>query len=167
MTSAMRDRGRTQDLPGAVRVVRESGHVSRVEFMPVGARGRGQASRVARLADREPGQVELKAVLQGLSPFVRAVLTACSRIPKGKVKTYGELARAVGKPGAARAVGQVMAGNPVPLLIPCHRVVRSGGFLGGFGGGRRWKEYLLAREGWRFAGRGDSRRLAGKVTGNG
>lgn len=155
----MQSRSRTQGPPGPVRVVREGGHVSRVEFMPNGARG--QASRVARLADREPGRAELKAVLQGQSPFVRAVLTACSRIPKGRVKTYGELARAVGKPGAARAVGQVMARNPVPLLIPCHRVVRSGGLLGGFGGGRKWKEYLLAREGWRFAGRGDGRRLAG------
>ena len=167
MTSAERDRSRTRDLPGLVLVERECGHVSRVEFMPVGTMGQGRASRVARLADREPGRAELKAVVRGLSPFVRDVLTACSRIPKGRVRTYGELARVVGKPGAARAVGQVMARNPVPLLIPCHRVVRSGGCLGGFGGGRRWKEYLLAREGWRFAGRGDRRRLAGKVTGNG
>ena len=163
----MRDRIRTQEPPGSVRVVREGGHVSRVEFVPVGTTGRGQASRVAWLVDREPDRAELEAVLRGVSPFVRDVLTACCRIPRGEVRTYGQLAALVGKPGAARAVGQVMAWNPVPLLIPCHRVVRSGGFLGGFGGGRRWKEYLLAREAWRFAGRGGRRRLAGKAAGSG
>jgi O-6-methylguanine DNA methyltransferase len=73
--------------------------------------------------------------------------------------TYSELATAVGRPRAARAVGQVMANNPFALLIPCHRVVGSGHALHGFGGGLAMKEWLLEQEGWRFEGRGRSRSL--------
>ncbi len=82
--------------------------------------------------------------------------------------TYGELARAVGKPRAVRAVAQVLAHNPFPLLIPCHRVVGADNRLTGFQGGLSWKEYLLAHEGWRIVGTATGRRLAGKVeTGRG
>lgn len=83
-----------------------------------------------------------------LTPFVRAVSVAAQRIPPGETRTYGELAREVGRPGAARAVGQAMARNPWPILIPCHRVVGAGGAIGGFsaGGGVRTKERLLALE---------------------
>lgn len=68
-------------------------------------------------------------------------------IPYGKVSTYLELARAAGRPGAARAVGQCMALNPLPLIIPCHRVVGSSGNLRGFGGGLPMKRRLLRMEG--------------------
>jgi len=82
-------------------------------------------------------------------PFEREVLQALLRIPAGQVRTYGEIARALGDPGAARAVGAACARNPLPLLIPCHRVVRSDGGLGGYSlrGGVELKRRLLEGEG--------------------
>ncbi|MBU0717701.1 MAG: methylated-DNA--[protein]-cysteine S-methyltransferase [Planctomycetes bacterium] len=86
--------------------------------------------------------------LSEVPEFRRRVLEACRRIPYGRVATYAELARAVGCPGAARAVGGAMAHNPVPLVIPCHRVLRSDGSLGGFSGsnGVKTKKRMLALE---------------------
>jgi methylated-DNA-[protein]-cysteine S-methyltransferase len=84
--------------------------------------------------------------LAGVPPFHRRVLTAARRIPYGQTVTYGELARRVGSPRAARAVGQAMAHNPIALIVPCHRVVAAGGGLGGFGGGLTMKRRLLALE---------------------
>ncbi|WP_203530586.1 methylated-DNA--[protein]-cysteine S-methyltransferase [Thermaerobacter sp. PB12/4term] len=108
----------------------------------------------------------------GLSPFTRKVLEEVHRIPRGQVRTYGEIARAVGRPGAARAVGNAVAANPIALLIPCHRVVGAGGRLGQYsGGGPGVKERLLRLEGaWPPEGtpgagrppRGESGRLAGR-----
>lgn len=88
----------------------------------------------------------IPADLDGLPPFQRKVLLAERRIPYGRTVTYGELAAKVGRPRAARAVGQALAHNPVPLVIPCHRVVASGGGLGGFGGGLPLKKRLLTLE---------------------
>jgi methylated-DNA-[protein]-cysteine S-methyltransferase len=86
--------------------------------------------------------------LQHLTPFARRVVTACRRIPWGQTRSYGQLAAAVGSPGAARAVGQVMAGNRFPLVVPCHRVLAAGGRLGGFSApqGTRMKARLLRLE---------------------
>lgn len=67
--------------------------------------------------------------------------------PPGSTTTYGELAAATGRPGAARAVGWAMAHNPVPIVVPCHRVLASGGGLGGYGGGLDMKRFLLDIEG--------------------
>ena len=86
--------------------------------------------------------------------FARRVLLADGEIPRGRVMTYGGLAASVGVAGGARAVGNVMAGNPFPLVIPCHRVVRSGGSLGGFGGGAEMKKGLLRLEGVAFDAQG-------------
>jgi methylated-DNA-[protein]-cysteine S-methyltransferase len=99
----------------------------------------------------------------GLSEFTREVLGRCAGIRPGQVMTYTELARSAGRPKAARAVGQVMAKNPFPILIPCHRVVGAGYRLIGYGGGIAMKERLLAAEGWKFEGRGHARRLKPKV----
>jgi methylated-DNA-[protein]-cysteine S-methyltransferase len=85
--------------------------------------------------------------LEGLPPFHRTVSEALRRVAYGRTVTYGGLARRVGRPGAARAVGQAMARNPVPLLVPCHRVLAAGGRLGGFGGGPDLKRRLLDLEG--------------------
>lgn len=79
--------------------------------------------------------------------FTRKVLLACARIPFGETRSYADLAREVGNPRAARAVGQAMARNPIPVVIPCHRVLASGGGLGGFGCGLDWKRFLLSLEG--------------------
>jgi methylated-DNA-[protein]-cysteine S-methyltransferase len=85
----------------------------------------------------------------GLTSFQREVLDACSRIPHGKTLSYAELAAWIGRPRAARAVGTALARNPLPLLIPCHRVVASNHKLGGFSaeGGVGLKRKLLALEG--------------------
>jgi len=92
--------------------------------------------------------------LDGIDGFARRVLMADHAIPRGWVMTYGGLAATLGIPGGARAVGNVMAGNPFPLVIPCHRVIRSGGELGGFGGGLPMKKALLTMEGICFDGKG-------------
>ena len=79
--------------------------------------------------------------------FTKAVLNATRRIPRGETRSYGDLAAAVGNPRGARAVGQVMAGNPVAVLIPCHRVIASDMGLGGYGGHIEMKKRLLRLEG--------------------
>jgi O-6-methylguanine DNA methyltransferase len=89
----------------------------------------------------------LRYDLRGVSGFQAVVLAATLRIPPGEVRTYGELAAELGKPRAARAVGQALARNPVPVLVPCHRVVAADGGLGGYGLGLEAKRRLLAAEG--------------------
>lgn len=86
--------------------------------------------------------------LNGSHPFARRVLQACRKIAFGRTTTYSDLARQVGSPRAARAVGSVMAGNPIPLIIPCHRVLRTDSGLGGFSapGGTAIKQKMLRHE---------------------
>lgn len=93
------------------------------------------------------GRTDVPVDLSSRSAFHQEVLRATARIPRGEVRTYGELAEAVGRPRAARAVGTAMARNPVPLLIPCHRVVPSSGGVGNYGLGSDLKAKLLAGEG--------------------
>lgn len=83
------------------------------------------------------------------TPFQQAVWEELAAIPYGTTITYGELACRVGRPQAARAVGQAVGANPLPILIPCHRVLPAGGGCGGFGPGPSWKRRLLALEGVR------------------
>jgi len=73
------------------------------------------------------------------------------RIPKGKITTYGDIARALGCPGASRAVGRILNKNPDPIIVPCHRVVMSNGNVGGYAFGKTMKKELLTKEGLRFA----------------
>ena len=91
--------------------------------------------------------------------FQRMVLEALHRIPRGSVATYREIAVSLGKPGASRAVGTALAKNPFPLLIPCHRAVRSDGRTGGYQGGEEMKRFLLLSEGVELAPSG---RLRGR-----
>ncbi|MDH3605946.1 MAG: methylated-DNA--[protein]-cysteine S-methyltransferase [Acidimicrobiia bacterium] len=86
------------------------------------------------------------AVRAGTTPFTRAVYAIVSAIPEGSVRTYGEIARQLDRPGAARAVGRAMATNRFPVAIPCHRVVGSDGSLTGFAGGIGMKQALLRME---------------------
>lgn len=78
--------------------------------------------------------------------FYRQVWEALRQVPYGKTVTYGELAAAAGNAGAVRAVGGAMSSNKLPLVVPCHRVVASGGKLGGFAYGTQWKQWLLEME---------------------
>ncbi|MBP7689022.1 MAG: methylated-DNA--[protein]-cysteine S-methyltransferase [Thermoflexales bacterium] len=84
-----------------------------------------------------------------MTAFQRQVLTAASNIPRGKWLTYGDVAKAIGRPQASRAVGQALGHNPVPIVIPCHRVLGSDGSLHGYsgGGGIQTKAWLLQLEG--------------------
>lgn len=81
------------------------------------------------------------------SPFQRQVLKACASIPRGKVVTYGMVAKHLGEIRLSRAIGQALTKNPFPIVIPCHRVVYSNGHIGGFSAGKDMKEWLLEREG--------------------
>ncbi|HDI11514.1 MAG TPA: methylated-DNA--[protein]-cysteine S-methyltransferase [Candidatus Acetothermia bacterium] len=81
------------------------------------------------------------------TPFQRRVWEELRLIPYGRTVTYGELARKLGRPKAARAVGNAVAANPIPILIPCHRVLPKGKGIGNFGPGIQWKERLLRLEG--------------------
>ena len=119
----------------------------------------GLAARVAaRLkGDRAAPEVDLAS----LTEFERAVLTKTAEIPYGEIRPYGWVAREIGRPRAVRAVGSALAHNPVPFVIPCHRVVRSDGTIGEYGaGGPTAKRAVLRAEGVdvdgleRLAGRG-------------
>jgi methylated-DNA-[protein]-cysteine S-methyltransferase len=81
-----------------------------------------------------------------VTPFQKKVLTALRRVPYGETISYGELAQKMGNPKASRAVGQANARNPIPIVIPCHRVIGSNGKLTGFGGGIEVKQTLLDLE---------------------
>lgn len=91
---------------------------------------------------------DIPIVVEGLGDFCRSVLTACRDIPFGEVSTYSALAKKTHRPKAARAVGNALAQNPLPLIIPCHRVIRSDGKIGGFSakGGKNTKIKLLRHE---------------------
>jgi methylated-DNA-[protein]-cysteine S-methyltransferase len=88
--------------------------------------------------------------LDGCSPFQQQVLRAEHGIPRGRVSTYQLIAAFIDRPKAARAVGTALATNPFPIIIPCHRAVRSDRTLGGFQGGLAMKRALLEKEGIRF-----------------
>lgn len=88
--------------------------------------------------------------LTGGTEFQQAVWRELRKISFGKTRSYGEIARAIGKAGAVRAVGGACGANPVPVLVPCHRVLAAHGKIGGFGGGLDWKRRLLACEGVRL-----------------
>ena len=91
-------------------------------------------------------EFDLRLDLRGRSEFSRAVLDQLSRVPYGEVTTYGSLAARSGRPRAARAVGTIMNRNPIPIVLPCHRVVGSTGSLVGYGGGLERKRRLLDLE---------------------
>ncbi len=82
-------------------------------------------------------KLDLPVDLSGITPFQRRVLEETRRVPRGSVSTYAEIARRIGNPKAVRAVGQALRRNPIPIVVPCHRVIASDGSLGGYGGNLR------------------------------
>jgi methylated-DNA-[protein]-cysteine S-methyltransferase len=120
---------------------------------PEGERERGVLARIAR--HLETGREDLRDVevdLTGVPPFQRRILEMLREVPPGATLSYGDLAKRAGSPGASRAVGGAMARNPVPIVVPCHRVVPTGKSLGNYSatGGVATKRALLALEGSRF-----------------
>jgi len=117
--------------------------------------GQGLCPPVVELCERIQTFLEGEAVdfdlgiiaLERCSDFQQRVLLAEREIPRGWVSTYGKIARHLGIPGGARAVGGALARNPFPIVIPCHRAIRSDGELGGYQGGREMKRALLELEG--------------------
>jgi methylated-DNA-[protein]-cysteine S-methyltransferase len=102
----------------------------------------------AYLAGRRK-RLTLPIDLGALSGFQRQVLLVTAKVPRGQVSSYGQIARRIGRPKSARAVGQALGHNPVPILIPCHRILASDGSLTGYSGrgGIKTKEWLLRLEG--------------------
>jgi O-6-methylguanine DNA methyltransferase len=98
------------------------------------------------LRGKEPGNLPPLDLSRG-TDFQRTVWTALARISLGRTRSYGEVARAIGRPRAFRAVGSACGANPVPLIVPCHRVLAAGGQVGGFSSGLEWKKRLLHIEG--------------------
>lgn len=106
------------------------------------------AALAAKLADELSGKRRLSFDLRGLTPFQQAVLRKTREIPRGQVRPYGWVAREIGHPAAVRAVGTALANNPIPYFIPCHRVVRTDGMIGNYGGGGpEAKKQILSLEG--------------------
>jgi O-6-methylguanine DNA methyltransferase len=107
--------------------------------------------RRPRQARKLPASIGDRFDLRSVTEFERAVLLKAREIPRGEVRTYSWIAAQIGHPAAVRAVGSALRKNPVPVLIPCHRVVRSDGQLGGYAlGGNEAKVRILSAEGLRF-----------------
>lgn len=110
-------------------------------------RGLGDiASRLEAYAEGKQVAFSDKLDLSAGTPFQQRVWETTRRIPYGETKTYLWVARQIKRPRAARAVGQALGANPVPIIVPCHRVIASDGGLGGFGGGLEMKQQLLRLE---------------------
>lgn len=115
------------------------------EFVQGGTINRKAEKQISAYLDGKLTKFDLPLEIAGTS-FQKKALKQVARIPYGKTRTYGEIARSIGSPGAARAVGSANAKNNLPLVIPCHRVVASKG-LGGYAGGLTLKKKLLKLEG--------------------
>lgn len=104
--------------------------------------------RIIAYFEGKPARFDTPLALDNLPPFFRKVLAACKKIPSGQTVSYSQLARMAGKPSAGRAVGNALARNPVPLIIPCHRVIRSDHSFGKFSapGGTHLKKRMIALE---------------------
>lgn len=106
----------------------------------------GLADKLQRYFSGEAKDFPDKLDLDGTTDFQQSVWRVVRQIPRGKTRSYGWVAAKAGSPKAARAVGRAMATNPVPIIIPCYRVISGNGKLGGFGGGLKLKKFLLDLE---------------------
>ena len=105
------------------------------------------AAQLAEYFRGERDHFEVPFDVSGTTPFTQAVLKATAEVPFGHLTSYRGIAERIGQPSATRAVGNALGRNPIPVLIPCHRIVRSDSSLGGYTGGLQIKEKLLALEG--------------------
>ena len=117
----------------------------------------GLTDAIARYFQGELNAIDTLPVEAAGTPFQREVWQALRSIPCGTTASYGELARHIGRPSAVRAVGLANGSNPIPIVVPCHRVIGANGSLTGYGGGLERKRWLLAHEKW--AGRGTQKGL--------
>ncbi len=108
---------------------------------------RAMARELEEYAEGKRRAFDLALNWSRIKPFQRAVLTAIQKIPFGETRSYGWVAREIGKPRASRAVGAALGANPIPIILPCHRVIGSDGGLHGYGGGLPLKRKLLELEG--------------------
>jgi methylated-DNA-[protein]-cysteine S-methyltransferase len=116
---------------------------------PASRAARRFATALARCFWGAPSGIRAEELdLSACSAFQERVYRELMKVGFGRLVTYGELAARVGRPGAARAVGQAVGRNHWPVFVPCHRVVAAGGRPGGFSAGPEWKARLLAHEGW-------------------
>lgn len=152
------DRPNPADLLARLDLAASPAGITRVSFR----RGRGktahqEAVRIGHILQQARGELaeylagdrtffSVPVDLSQVPEFERAALEIASQIPYGEVRSYKWIAEQLGKPDAARAVGGAMAGNPVPLIVPCHRVVKTNGGLGGYSFGLVQKEVLLKLE---------------------
>ena len=113
--------------------------------------GEAPPDLAAKIKDELSGKRRMRFDLRGLTEFEQAVLRKTREIPRGEVRPYGWVAREIGHPAAVRAVGTALANNPIPYFIPCHRVVRTDGHIGNYGGGGpEAKRAILTLEGVRL-----------------
>jgi len=151
---------------GAILLFAREAHLWRLDLVASGpADARQRAAAEFPEAEEQPGRFEaatrllrryfsgervefdIPLDLFGLKPFSSAVLTEIRHIPYGGLASYGAVARRLGRPSAARAVGQALKRNPIPIVIPCHRIIAGDDSLGGFGMGLDMKMKLLSLEG--------------------
>ena len=128
---------------GRVAIESDGAAITHFAFGPVQLAGRQHATALTNRASSEVLEVPVRA--EG-SAFQREVWAKISEIPYGETRTYAEIAESLGKPGALQAVGQACGRNPIPLFVPCHRVVGSNGKLGGYAFGPTVKKFLLDLE---------------------
>lgn len=120
-------------------------------------------SQIEAYFRRERTSFDIPLDLEAVTDFQRQVYQELIKVPHGRLTTYGELAEAVGRADGARAVGQAVGANPIPIVIPCHRVVAADGRLGGFSGGLPVKVALLAVENIQADGPSESARIHPEV----
>lgn len=132
---------------GRLGVVVKQGRVREVRFGEHSLDDDPASRQLAEYFAGERREFDVPLDLHGVTPFRAEVLRELAKVPYGEITTYAELARAVGNPKAVRAVGSACATNPLPILIPCHRVLRADGSLGGYRGGTEAKRFLLRLEG--------------------
>ena len=127
----------------------ESVRLERIDDASLEVRGTLQraAAELAEYFGGQRAQFDVPLDWGAMAPFQRAVLEATAAVPFGQLDTYAGIARKIGKPDATRAVGNALGRNPIPVIVPCHRVVRSDSTLGGYTGGLEIKQHLLSLEG--------------------